>query len=95
MTNRVNTETIVLLLIFQNMPCYFWIITWMKNVNNFQVAKVQPKDFFSICLFFFCQFHPGVAYKGVAYKKACNFQFYYYECYDSRGSPLINVQLIN
>ena len=24
-------------------PLYFWIITWMKNVNNFQKAKVQPQ----------------------------------------------------
>ena len=22
---------------------YFWMITWMKNVNNFQLAKVQPQ----------------------------------------------------
>ena len=20
-----------------------WMITWMKNVNNFQIAKVQPR----------------------------------------------------
>ena len=20
-----------------------WMITWMKNVNNFQIAKVQPQ----------------------------------------------------
>ena len=38
------------------MPLYFWMITCMKNVNNFQIAKVQP----------------GVAYKRIAYKKACS-----------------------
>ena len=31
---------------------YFLIIMWMKNVNNFQIAKVQPHDLLllSICL---------------------------------------------
>ena len=31
------------------------MLTWMKKVNNFQIAKVQPQ---------------GVAYKSVAYKKS-------------------------
>ena len=31
-------------LFFQNMSYYFWMITWMKNVNNFQIGKVQPQD---------------------------------------------------
>ena len=39
----MNTDTLALLLIFKNMPYYFWMITWMKNVNNFQAAKVQPQ----------------------------------------------------
>ena len=51
------------------MPYYVWMITWMKNVNNFQKAKVQPQGvLFSICLIF-CQAQPGVAYKSVTYKK--------------------------
>ena len=25
------------------MSYYFWKIMWMKNVNNFQIAKVQPQ----------------------------------------------------
>ena len=37
----MNTDTLVLLLTFKNI--YFWMITWMKNVNNFQLAKVQPQ----------------------------------------------------
>ena len=37
----MNTEALVLLLIFLNMSYYFWIKTLMKNVNNFQIAKVQ------------------------------------------------------
>ena len=36
----MNTDTLVLLLIFENMSYYFWIATWMKNVNKFQIAKV-------------------------------------------------------
>ena len=51
----MNTGTLVLLLIFWNMSYYFWMTTLMKNVNNFQIAKVQAQDF---------------AYKSVAYKKS-------------------------
>ena len=43
MINRINTDAVVLLLIFQNMSYYFWIIPTMKNVNNFQIVKVQPQ----------------------------------------------------
>ena len=41
----------------------------MKNVNDFQIAKVQRWVLFSICLIF-CQFQPGVAYESVAYKES-------------------------
>ena len=41
---------------------------WMKNVNNFQIAKLQSQRVASHFLDF-CQFQPGVAYKSVAYKK--------------------------
>ena len=40
----------------------------MKNVNNFQIAKVQPRGVAQHFLTF-CQFQPGVGYKSVAYKK--------------------------
>ena len=40
--NRMNTGTLVLLLIFQNISYYFWMIMWMKDLNNFQIAIVQP-----------------------------------------------------
>ena len=43
----------------------------MKTVSNFQIAKVQPHGVTSHLLDFFCQFHPGIAYKSVANKKAC------------------------
>ena len=65
----MNTDTLVLLLTFSNMSYYFWMITWIKNVYNFQVAKVHSQVVLSICLIF-CQFQPGVAYKSVAYKKS-------------------------
>ena len=39
------------------------MITWMKEVNKFQKAKVQPKGV-RFCLFF--------SQPGVAYKKACS-----------------------
>ena len=37
----MNTDTLVLLLIFKNMSYYFWMITRMKTVNNFQIVEVQ------------------------------------------------------
>ena len=38
----MNTDTLAILLIFRNMSYYFWM-TWMKNVNKIQTAKVQPQ----------------------------------------------------
>ena len=66
----MNTDTLVPLLIFQNMFYYFWMITWMKKVNNFQIAKVQPQGVAQhLVEIAFRQFQPSVAYKSVAYKK--------------------------
>ena len=31
----MNTDTPVLLFICERISYYFWMITWMKNVNNF------------------------------------------------------------
>ena len=39
----MNTDTLAFLLTFENMSYYFWMITWTKNLNNFQIAKVQPQ----------------------------------------------------
>ena len=47
----------------ENALLFFWMITWMKNVNKFQIAKIQPKDA-AQRLLDFC-----IAYKSVAYKK--------------------------
>ena len=41
MINDMNTDILVLLLIF-NMSYFFWMIAWMKNMNDFQMAKVPP-----------------------------------------------------
>lgn len=37
------TDTVVIFLIFENMFPYFWMITWIKSVNDFQMAKTQSK----------------------------------------------------
>ena len=36
----MNKDKLVLLLIFKKMYYYFWMATWMTNVNNFQIAKI-------------------------------------------------------
>ena len=70
----MNTDIHVLLLIFENMSYYFWIIMWMKNVNNFQIAKDQPQGIAWYYLFFF-QFQPDVAYKSVVSKESVYFKY--------------------
>ena len=52
MINRMNTDTCSFDY-FVEYVHYFWMITWIKNVNNFQIAKVQPQGILSICLIFF------------------------------------------
>ena len=37
----MNTDTFSIY--FQNMSYYFWMTAWIKNVNNFQILKVQPQ----------------------------------------------------
>ena len=37
--NRMNTDALVLLLIFQKISFYFWMITCMKNAYNVQIGK--------------------------------------------------------
>ena len=39
----MRTDTLVHLLIFQNISYNFWMITQMKNVNKTQIAKVQSQ----------------------------------------------------
>ena len=64
----MNTDMLVLLLIFQNMSCYCQMISWMQNANSFRMSKVQSQDIAQYLLDF-CQFQPGVANKSVAYRK--------------------------
>ena len=51
------------------MAYYVSMTTWIKNVNNFQIAKVSLRVLLSIYLIFH-QFQFGVVYKSVAYKKS-------------------------
>ena len=43
MISRMNTDSLVLLLIFENMPYYFCMRRWMKNVIDFPLAEVQSQ----------------------------------------------------
>ena len=45
------------------------MITRMKYVNNFQIAKVQTQSTAYDLLDFFYQFQPSISCKSVAYKK--------------------------
>ena len=54
-TISVNSKKITFWHIFNKMFRYFWIITWMKKANIFQMSKVQSQgatwyllDFLSI-----------------------------------------------
>ena len=92
----MNTEIHVLLLIFQNIYHYFWMITWIKNVNNFQIAKVQSQGVTQLLLNSFFQFQPDVAYKSVAYKKkrvffinCCKYPFFFGDKYRPKNLVLI------
>ena len=44
---------------------------WMKQANNFQIAKVQFQGVAQLLLNF-CQFETGISYKSVAYKTEKN-----------------------
>ena len=39
----MNTNTLLLMFAFKNIFFYFWMIAWIKNLNDFQKAKVQPQ----------------------------------------------------
>ena len=41
----MNTDTLVILLIFLEYVTLFWMITSVKNVNNFQIAKFHSHGF--------------------------------------------------
>ena len=54
--NLMKTDSLV----FLHIPHYFWTVTWIKEANNFQKAKVQLNG---VRFCFFSQ--PGVGYKQV------------------------------
>ena len=75
----MSTDTLVRFLTFWKVSYFFWMKTWIKNVNN---SKSSTSGYclafawlfnlwmlLSICLIF-CQFQSGVAYKSVPYKKS-------------------------
>ena len=37
----MNTNILGFFAYFLGISYYFWIITWMKNVNNFQIVQPQ------------------------------------------------------
>ena len=40
----MNADTLVLLLILLEYNLLSWLIEWIKNVNNFDMSKVQRQD---------------------------------------------------
>ena len=73
----MNTEMLVILLIFQNMSCYYEMITWMKNANSFHLSKVQPQGVAQHLLDFFSNFRLVLLMKVLLIrKKACSKAYY-------------------
>ena len=56
--------TLVNLIMFQNMSYYFWMITWMKKANNFELVN-------SLLLDFFANFSLVLLMKVLLIKKFC------------------------
>ena len=77
----MKTDALVLLLIFQNMSYYFWMITFIKNVSNFQLAKVQPEG----VVWLFANFSLALLIKVLLIKKACSSAEEFYESLVSRN----------
>ena len=50
---------------------YCWRATWIKNVKNFQIAKVYLRVFLNICLFF-ANISLALLIKVSPIKKACS-----------------------
>ena len=49
--------------IFQNISNQFWMITWMKKVNSFQITKVQSQGVAQLLLGFFANFNLALLLK--------------------------------
>ena len=57
------------LYIFQNISYYFWMITWMKKANNFQIPKVLLDCFAQLLLFVVAYFSLASLTKVIPIKK--------------------------
>ena len=69
MINLKNKDTLAYF--SESISCYFWMITCMKNFNNFQIAIGQPYGVAKYLLNFFCQFSMVLLIKNLLIKKAC------------------------
>ena len=74
MINRVISyiQTHLFLSSYFIMSYYFWMIMWMKNVNNFRIAKVQPEGIAQHLLDFLPVSTWCCLYKYCFYSKAFN-----------------------
>ena len=41
--NLIKTDALVSVHVLEYLPYYFWMITWLKKANNFQIAKAQAR----------------------------------------------------
>ena len=65
----MNTDIFFLFLTFQSTTQYFWMIMWTKNMNNFQIAKLQHQHL----LEFFANFSLALLIKVLLIKnKTCS-----------------------
>ena len=67
----MNTDGLALSLNFWNMSYYFWMIIWIKNVNNFQIAKGSASGCCLAFAWFFGNFILALLIKVLLMKKAC------------------------
>ena len=67
----MNTDGLVLLLNFWNMSYHFWMIIWIKNVDNFQIAKGSASGCCLAFAWFFADFILALLIKVLLMKKAC------------------------
>ena len=81
----MNTDMLVLLLIFQNISCYCQMITWMKNANNLWTSKVQPQSIAQHLLNFFANFSLTLLIKVILIKNASS------EAYCRKTSLMLRV----
>ena len=65
----MNTDTLVLFLIFWYMSYHFWMIRWMKNVNIFSNSKISGSRCCLSIAWFFANFSPPLLVKVLLIRK--------------------------